>query len=282
MLWDLAQNELISEIRCPAASKDTTPLAALNPLSGQSDIPLQVMIACGKDLFLWDIDTENLSLWKQFEQEITQLAFSPLGDNIIVINNSKELRWIDSETGNTLNQIALEGDANYVEFTPDSKIAALAMAIATEEEDETDHIAYAIVLLDLETGETIQTLLGHDLVIRSIDISSDGQYLISGSNDNTAIYWDIASGQIIKRFELDTRIFRVAFKPDESMILTVTEDGIPQLWQLKSLTLDEVIAWTEANRQVRELNPGECARLQLGELCISHETQDHEEGEEHD
>ena len=44
---------------------------------------------------------------------------------------------------------------------------------------------------DLETGEILQTLKGHDNVVFSLAFSPDGQYLVSGAGDSTAIVWKL-------------------------------------------------------------------------------------------
>src|SRR5688572_14029418 len=43
--------------------------------------------------------------------------------------------------------------------------------------------------------------LGHSGAIRAVVFSSDGRFLISGSEDGTAIVWETETGRQIRRFE---------------------------------------------------------------------------------
>ena len=47
-------------------------------------------------------------------------------------------------------------------------------------------------------GERIKTLTGHSDPIISVVFSADGEYLASGSEDNTIGVWRVSSGERIK------------------------------------------------------------------------------------
>ena len=55
---------------------------------------------------------------------------------------------------------------------------------------------------------------GHTETINALDISPNGFYVLSGSNDHSAILWDTRSGQIVHRWPLDGRTTQVALHPD--------------------------------------------------------------------
>ncbi|MFC2052836.1 WD40 repeat domain-containing protein [Chloroflexota bacterium] len=46
-------------------------------------------------------------------------------------------------------------------------------------------------MFDLNNKELIKTLEGHKGIVNTLDVSSDGRYLVSGSNDNSVRIWDI-------------------------------------------------------------------------------------------
>jgi WD40 repeat protein/uncharacterized caspase-like protein len=69
--------------------------------------------------------------------------------------------------------------------------------------------------------------LGHSAQIGAISISHDGDYLLTGSNDGTAIVWNIENGQQIRRFFVGDSQYltSVAFlPPDGRYILTGSLD----------------------------------------------------------
>jgi WD40 repeat protein len=73
---------------------------------------------------------------------------------------------------------------------------------------------------------------GHSAWTRTISFSPDGQYLASGSHDQTVRVWDVASGQC--RFQLvghSNVVWSVAFSPTEPIIASAGDDGTIRLWQ---------------------------------------------------
>jgi WD40 repeat protein len=60
-----------------------------------------------------------------------------------------------------------------VAVTPDGKRAVSASA---------DH---GLTVLDLESGGTLDTLVGHSALVRGVAVSLDGKRVVSASRDNT-------------------------------------------------------------------------------------------------
>jgi WD40 repeat protein len=66
------------------------------------------------------------------------------------------------------------------------------------------------------------------------------------------ILWDVATVQPIRRFHGHTAIVRcVDFSPDGRTFLSSSLDASVRLWRIDSL--EQLIAWTIANRYVPEL-----------------------------
>ncbi|SEP41044.1 WD40 repeat domain-containing protein [Propionispora vibrioides] len=89
-------------------------------------------------------------------------------------------------------------------------------------------------------------LSGHTALIRSIDISSDGRYLVSGGEDRIAKVWDLSNGSIFRDLtsytEIDNKqrthtiqghkkeILSTAFSQDSKLIVTGDYDGHIKIW----------------------------------------------------
>lgn len=82
-----------------------------------------------------------------------------------------------------------------------------------------------------------RTLNGHDMRIRAILFSCDGNTLVSGSDDHTVVLWDIASGEKRRTLATNGPVTSLAVSPDGQTLATSSvRDGI-RLWDTKSGSL---------------------------------------------
>jgi WD40 repeat protein len=73
--------------------------------------------------------------------------------------------------------------------------------------------------------------LGHSGVVYSVAVSPDGKRVLTGSGDNTAKLWDLATGRELRTFEGHTgQVTAVAFSPDGKQVLTGSRDKTARLW----------------------------------------------------
>ncbi|KAJ9487650.1 Eukaryotic translation initiation factor 3 subunit I [Penicillium thymicola] len=72
-------------------------------------------------------------------------------------------------------------------------------------------------------GERLGTYNGHQGAVWTVDVSPNTILLATGSADNTVRLWNIKTGECVKVWEFSTAVKRVAFSPDGSRLLAVTE-----------------------------------------------------------
>jgi WD40 repeat protein/uncharacterized caspase-like protein len=73
--------------------------------------------------------------------------------------------------------------------------------------------------------------LTHSNHVSSMDISDDGEFLVSAGWDNTVRLWNARTGQEIRRFEGHADVVRsVALSSDGSLLLTGSADKTARLW----------------------------------------------------
>src|SRR5262249_143457 len=78
---------------------------------------------------------------------------------------------------------------------------------------------------------TVQVFKGHDGFVTSVDFSSDGNWVLTGSYDKTARLWDINTGLEVRRFTGHTDpVQSVAFSPDVKTVITGSYDKTARLW----------------------------------------------------
>jgi WD40 repeat protein len=55
-------------------------------------------------------------------------------------------------------------------------------------------------IFEMETGKLRKTLSGHSDIIRSMAISQDSQFAVTGSQDHAVKIWNLSSGNLLKTF----------------------------------------------------------------------------------
>ncbi len=76
--------------------------------------------------------------------------------------------------------------------------------------------------------------LGHMEKVTSVAFSPDNLRLVSGSEDGTAILWDVSSGEELFVLRHEDVVNAVAFSPDGKWVLTGSSDGSAVLWEVRS------------------------------------------------
>ena len=94
---------------------------------------------------------------------------------------------------------------------------------------------YDIIVLDALTGSQTAVLSGHMSSVTSLTYSSDGTFLVSGSNDKTIKLWDVQTGGVIKTLHGHTdRVCSVSISADDTMIASVSQDRRICLWNIRT------------------------------------------------
>jgi WD40 repeat protein len=180
-------------------------------------------------------ESHGQSIWKRFWQSAPAAA-QPSGANFRALVGSADGKaWIfDIRTGAML--LALnghEGRVNCGAFCQDGS------RIVTGSSDQTARV------WDTVTGDELRVFQGDIGFVARVSFNSSGTRVLLGSQDVSddgrwcsAQLWDIATGQEIVRLQghRNPRIFKpytvtsATFSPDESRILTASDNGIAHIW----------------------------------------------------
>ncbi len=214
-------------------------------------------------LILWDLENgevlhrlagHTLGVWSVAVSPDGTTALSGADDSILIL-------W-DLETGKELRRFlghsqAEDASVSGVAYLPDGKTALSG---------GTDGF---IIHWDLETGQEIGRFGGHSGIRTRVSVSPDGRTAFTSSWDGTLMVWDLETGEMLRRFRDPQTgpVFDSAMSPDGKTGLVGSFAGSIVHWQLAAPDLDELRAWIEANRYVRELSCEERDLYQIEPLC---------------
>lgn len=114
------------------------------------------------------------------------------------------------------------------------------------------------LIWDLSKGKILMRLQGHERMINSLALSSDGRYFLTASADHTARLWNAATGDLIKVFKGHKGAVNSArFAPGGKHIITASADKTARIWLLnKAKTVRLLRGHTKALNHA-EISPDE-------------------------
>jgi WD40 repeat protein len=95
---------------------------------------------------------------------------------------------------------------------------------------------YRLLLLNITHSCSSRVLVKHSNEVLSVPFSPDGQYSLTGCNDNTACLWNIQNKDKTQSYVLNShtnRVTSVAFSPDGKFALTGSHDKTACLWDIQ-------------------------------------------------
>jgi WD40 repeat protein len=183
---------------------------------------------------------------------IYSVAFSPDGQQAVSASfDGTAILW-DATTGNVVRRLVHPNFVSDARFSPDGR------TILTTSGDAN------LRLWDTDTGQEIHRYAGHNTMLFLGDLTRDGHFAVSVDAGGNLIVWNLESGEAVRRLNLGSE-FPVIFSADGQSLFIGGIDTIIQrtLW----LNLDDLLAWTEANRYVPELTCDQRELYRLEPLC---------------
>jgi WD40 repeat protein len=118
------------------------------------------------------------------------------------------------------------------------------------------------ILWDIASGAILHRFGDHSGPIAEVDMTSDGHLGIAGSADGTSTLWDLQTGELIRRYSASG--YNLIFAPNHRT--AVVSSYSLELWRIDT-TLDELLAWTRANRYIPELTCDQRDLYRVEPLC---------------
>jgi WD40 repeat protein/serine/threonine protein kinase len=190
---------------------------------------------------LWNVESgAQLRRFLGHTSWVWDAEFSPNEKHIVTAGqDGRAIVW-DAETGEPGPPFTgHEGPVFSVSYSPDG------LFVATGGYDKrvliwkpSDVRPYDYRRLQSENGKVIPeprftALDGHTGPVRSARYSTDGLFLISGSDDNTVRLWSTEGGQLVKSFRgHDGAVRAVAYARENAQILSASHDNRIRKWDI--------------------------------------------------
>ncbi|MBN1966457.1 MAG: protein kinase [Anaerolineae bacterium] len=121
---------------------------------------------------------------------------------------------------------------------------------------------------DVLTDTLVRVFSGHEGWVLHLDVSSDGQQLLTAGRDGNIVLWDIASGEELRRYTGHTAgIWDVVFSPDGQYAYSSSFDQSVLQWRIADWPLQELLDWIASNRYMREFTCEERETYYVEPLC---------------
>lgn len=209
------------------------------------------------EIIVWDVETGELV--RRFDNDRNIGSIDITSDGAYVVSSSffdQAVAVWDLETGTKLRQ-----------QTFDSLIYT-SILTADDERMLLGFLDGSMLEIDVETLETVRHFEGHTGEVWDIALSRDGQLIASGQTGGTAILWDYNTGLEIGRFAQSGGFqTNVAFGPDDSSVFISSYRNNVIEWQIGNQSLDDLLAWVEDNRYLRDLTCEERFAYNIEPLC---------------
>jgi WD40 repeat protein len=247
----------------------------------------------------WDWRKERLTGPRVFASgsSVDVLTLAPGGRSLAAAGETGVRLWDVSECRKGARKCRLAKEVPHPDFVNSVEFSPRADLLLTASEDGRARI------WDIAAGETLIELRGHRDSVFDASFSRGGSYVVTGSADRSALVWDVSQGRTFRghrgwvvsaEFSRDSeqivtastdetarvhdatgalravlpigeRLSRATFNPSGERVVTVTEGGATQIWNLSHCLEPGVAAVARAAR-VGRTGPGRRARRRVDEL----------------
>ncbi|MBD3887242.1 PD40 domain-containing protein [Phormidium tenue FACHB-886] len=161
------------------------------------------------------------STFSQASSAIYAIAFNPDSTQLAVGGFDGAVRVWQISHGQPLKILEHGYWVLAVAWSPDGKTLASG--------------SQTIKLWDAHTGILLNTLQGHNSLIRSLDWSPDSRTLASSGDDQTIRLWDTQTGDAFKVLHGHTQpVWSVAWSPDGTTLVSGSSDQTLRLWNIST------------------------------------------------
>jgi WD40 repeat protein len=173
-------------------------------------------------------DARSGKLLDSFKDRGSTVALTPSGDRFVSAHWTKVLVVSDFPGGAIRSQFQIEDVVTSIAVSPDGATVLYGTKRG------------GIVMRRIGDGDVADEFTGHTDAVVSLEFSSDGSRIVSGSSDGSARIWDLNTGEARILEAHDERSNRkpgvnsATFSPDGRWVLTGQSDQTARLWSAET------------------------------------------------
>jgi serine/threonine protein kinase len=182
-----------------------------------SPINNKLYVLLSNNIKVFDIQTYKEVTSYPVTGGVYSIAASPDGNLLALGILDNKVQLVNAEDGRVIRNLRSNYGGWSVAFSPDSSIVVGGSS-------------QGILMWESGTGLWLPSTGGENNSIKTLAFSNNGKMLAGGSK-GIIFFWDIASGNTHFRASGDFgEVSSIDFSPDDSMLVSGSEDGIVRLW----------------------------------------------------
>jgi WD40 repeat protein/serine/threonine protein kinase len=153
------------------------------------------------------------------------VTFDATGQRLVTVNSFGVLAAIDVASGGVAWTVHGHGPGPVRQLA----VRPGGRQLATAGWDRT------VRIWDIDNGQEVRTLAGHEEPVNAVAYSPDGRWIASAANDQTVRVWDADTGRELHTLQRHSgAVYSVAFSPDGRLLASAGNDGAIRLWDTAS------------------------------------------------
>ncbi|MGJ3237602.1 MAG: TIR domain-containing protein [Anaerolineae bacterium] len=228
-------------------------------------------------LLLWDRSSGALLQDIQTEHgSIYDLAFNTNGSRLaMATEDGVVILWDTANWSVVETFLELNAPARNVTFSPDGQL--LATAGGQVQVSNSRPLDNRIVIWNMD-GELVQAMDGHDAAVRALIFTPDGSAILSGSDDQQIILWDVESGEVVRTYSGHRdAVWSLSFNTDGTQFLSGSRDTDVIQWETESAEIIQRLVGHTSGVRALALHPdGTHAVSGAGSIDTARTTRDFE------
>jgi WD40 repeat protein len=179
---------------------------------------------------LWDVDAGNcVETYQGHTRGVIEVAFAPDSMSFVSTAFDNTIRIWNLETAKCVKTFEQDYRVNSVKFLPNGRHLVGGCS---------DHLVRS---WEVDTGECLRTFVGHTGEVLSVDVSPDGEYIISSGGrsvektmDGSVRLWEFKNGRcrctLTENVSHAGKVNSVWFSPSGSFAISCSADDTLRLW----------------------------------------------------